>query len=108
MTTPAAGSPDNPVTTTVETVPPVGCFWFLDPDGTLCLAPGCTARIQDPDAQCLCDTLAARLDHLTEKLRALQARQETADQWWHALSDVVNEHPDGQTILTATHARRHR
>ncbi|MEV0888853.1 hypothetical protein AB0J03_34260 [Streptomyces microflavus] len=49
------------------------------------------ARIQDPDAQCLCDTLTARLDLLTGKLRDLEERQRYANVWWHALSAVVRE-----------------
>ncbi|MGY3676938.1 hypothetical protein ACVWXU_000561 [Streptomyces sp. TE33382] len=57
MTTP--GTRDNPAATTSDTVPP-GCLWYTDPDGTLCLAPACMARIQNPDAECLCDTLTAR------------------------------------------------
>ncbi|MEV2262727.1 MULTISPECIES: hypothetical protein [Streptomyces] len=95
---------ENPAPTTPDTVP-AGCQWFTDPDGALCLAPGCMARIQDPDAQCLCDSLAARLDQLTEKLRDLEERQRYADVWWHALSSVVRDHPDKRAILTETRAR---
>ncbi|MFD4224725.1 hypothetical protein [Streptomyces griseus] len=105
MKDPGTGTRENPLVTTLDTQLPVVCFWFLDPDGTLCLAPGCTARIQDPEAQCLCDTLAARLDRLTARLQDLQERQDTENVWWHALSDVVRDHPDGQTILTATRNR---
>ncbi|WP_331758758.1 hypothetical protein [Streptomyces anulatus] len=92
---------ENPAPTTPDTVPQ-GCYWFTDPDGTLCLATGCMARIQDPDAQCLCDKLAARLDRLTKKLRDLKEQQKYADVWWQALSSVVRAHPDGQSILTTT------
>lgn len=95
---------ENPAPTTPDTVP-AGCQWFTDPDGALCLAPGCMARIQDPEAQCLCDTLAARLDRLTETLRDLEERQRYADVWWHALSSVVRDHPDERAILAETRVR---
>ncbi|MFD5342982.1 hypothetical protein ACFWJY_04240 [Streptomyces anulatus] len=104
MTALDVGTRENPAVTTPDTVPR-GCQWFTDPDGTLCLSPGCMARIQDPDAQCLCDSLAARLDQLTEKLRDLEERQRYADVWWHALSSVVRDHPDKRAILAETRAR---
>ncbi|MFD3851410.1 hypothetical protein ACFWVB_36855 [Streptomyces microflavus] len=100
----AAGTRDNPLPTTPDTVP-AGCSWFTDPDGALCLSPGCMARIQDPEAQCLCDTLTARLDLLTEKLRELEERQRYADIWWHTLTAVVLEHPDGRAIRNETCTR---
>lgn len=101
---PAPGTRDNPVTTTPESVPS-GCFWFMDPDGTLCLAPGCMARIQDPDAECLCDSLTARYGRLVQKLRDLQERQQYANTWWHALRAAVAAHPDGRAILADTQHR---
>lgn len=104
MTAPGTGARDNPVLTTPDTLPR-GCFWFTDPDGTLCLAPGCMARIQDPAAQCLCDTLTARLDRLTAKLRDLEERQRYANVWWHALSSAVRDRPDRQAIVTEAHTR---
>ncbi|MGW4179623.1 hypothetical protein [Streptomyces rubiginosohelvolus] len=61
MTSIGTGMRDNPVPAAL----PRGCYWFTDPDGVLCLSPGCMARIQYPDAQCLCGTLTARLDRLT-------------------------------------------
>ncbi|WP_329046651.1 hypothetical protein [Streptomyces sp. NBC_01422] len=95
MTVP--GTRDQPVATTPETLPS-GCFWFTDPDGTLCLAPACMARIQDPDAECLCDTLTARYDRLARQMRELKKRQQYADTWWHSLRDAVDAHPDRQAI----------
>ncbi|MFG3532771.1 hypothetical protein ACGF8B_39595 [Streptomyces sp. NPDC047917] len=92
------GTRDDPVVTTPDTVPS-GCFWFLDPDGTLCLAPGCMARIQDPDAECLCDTLTARHNRLKQRMRELKDRQKYADTWWHALRAAVEAHPDKKAIL---------
>ncbi|GAA1317477.1 hypothetical protein GCM10009647_047330 [Streptomyces sanglieri] len=100
----ASGTRDNPVTTTPDSVPS-GCFWFVDPDGTLCLAPGCMARIQDPDAECLCDSLTTRYGRLAQKLRDLQERQQYADTWWHALRAAVEAHPAGRAILADTQRR---
>lgn len=100
----ATGSRDNPVVTTPDTVP-TGCFWFLDPDGTLCLAPGCMARIQDPEAQCLCNTLTAQHDRLKRRMRELKDRHKHADTWWHALRAAVDAHPDQRSILTDTQRR---
>ncbi|WP_329212463.1 hypothetical protein [Streptomyces sp. NBC_01708] len=94
----ARGSRDHPVATTPETVPS-GCQWFTDPDGTLCLAPSCMARIQDPDAECLCDTLTARYDRLARKMQELQERQAYADTWWRSLREALDAHPDGRAIL---------
>ncbi|WP_228183860.1 hypothetical protein [Streptomyces anulatus] len=104
MTAPDIGTHENPAATTPGTLPP-GCQWFTDPDSTLCLSPGCMACIQDPDAQCLCATLTARLDLLTEQLRDLEERQKYANVWWHALSSVVRDHPDGRAIVTETRTR---
>ncbi|MFE7046393.1 hypothetical protein ACFU9X_45630 [Streptomyces atratus] len=101
MTAPGTGTRDNPVETAPDTLPR-GCFWFTDPDGTLCLAPGCMSRIQDPDAECLCDSLTARYGRLVQKLRDLEERQQYADTWWHALRAAVAAHPDRQAILADT------
>ncbi|WP_326681043.1 hypothetical protein [Streptomyces sp. NBC_01237] len=95
MTTP--GTRDNPLRTTPDTLPS-RCLWYTDPDGTLCLAPGCMARAQDPDAECLCDSLTARHRRTLEELRALQARQRYAERWRHALQTAVDAHPDRQSI----------
>ncbi|MGW1666509.1 hypothetical protein [Streptomyces microflavus] len=56
------------------------------------------ARIHAPEAQCLCDTLTARLGLLTEKLRDLEERQRYEDTWWHTLTAGVRDHPDGRAI----------
>ncbi|MFF0198818.1 hypothetical protein ACFYT5_38535 [Streptomyces anulatus] len=77
MTAPGVGTRENLAVTTPDTVPR-GCQWFTDPDGALCLSPDCMARIQDPDAPCLCDTLAARLDQLTETLRDQEEQRRAA------------------------------
>ncbi|WP_097892825.1 hypothetical protein [Streptomyces sp. st170] len=98
------GTRDNPVPVTPNTLPRE-CYWFTDPDGALCLSPGCMARIQDPHAQCLCGTLTARLDRITGRLRDLEERHRYANVWWQALSSVVRDHPDGQAIITETRAR---
>lgn len=37
------GAYDNPVPTAPDILL-CGCFWFTDPDGTLCLVPSSTAR----------------------------------------------------------------
>ncbi|MER8197698.1 diguanylate cyclase [Streptomyces microflavus] len=88
------GARGNPVLITPDTVP-AGCFWFTAPDGALCLAPGCMAQIQDPDAQCLCNTLTARLDLLAEKLRDLEERQRYTNVWWHAWAPSYATTPTG-------------
>ncbi|MBK3589026.1 AMP-binding protein, partial [Streptomyces sp. MBT57] len=51
------------------------------------------------------DTLTARLDLLTEKLRKLEEQQRYADIWWHTLTAVVLEHPDGRAIRKETCTR---
>lgn len=104
MSSARTGTRDNPVATTLDTLP-TGCFWFLDPDGTLCLAPACMARIQNPDAECLCDTLTARHTRLKQRLWELKKRQRYADTWWHALRAAVDAHPDKQAILADTQRR---
>ncbi|MER6103691.1 hypothetical protein ABT115_15540 [Streptomyces sp. NPDC001832] len=107
MSDTGTGTRDNPAATTPDTIP-TGCFWFLDPDGTLCLAPGCMARIQDPAAECLCDTLTTRHDRLKQRMRELKERQKYADTWWHALRAAVDAHPDRQAILADTQRRADR
>lgn len=100
----ALGGPDAPVPTTPDTIP-AGCYWWTDPDGDLCLLPGCAARVQDPDAECHCDTLGRRL-HCTEReLSALRTQQAYADTWWHALRAAVDAHPDAAAILADTRRR---
>ncbi|MGW2841827.1 hypothetical protein ACWCWD_29080 [Streptomyces sp. NPDC001493] len=101
------GTRTNPVTTTPDTVP-TGCFWFTDPDGVLCLAPACMARIQDPDAECLCDTLTAHYRRARQQLRDLIRRDRYARTWWNALHAVVDEHPDRAALLGAARDRAHR
>ncbi|HBF79348.1 MAG TPA: hypothetical protein DD420_05250 [Streptomyces sp.] len=98
------GTRNNPLPTTPDTIP-TSCFWFLDPDGTLCLAPACMARIQDPDAECLCDTLTARHTRLKQRMRELKDRQGYADTWWRALRAAVDAHPDKRTILADAQRR---
>ncbi|WUT01737.1 hypothetical protein OHA46_33815 (plasmid) [Streptomyces sp. NBC_00708] len=104
MSNTGTGSRDNPVETTPDTVP-TGCSWFLDPDGTLCLSPGCMARVQDPEAECLCDTLTTQHARLKRRMRELKGRQKYADNWWHALTAAVAAHPDQNAILADTRRR---
>ena len=98
------GAPDAPATTTPDTVP-AGCYWWTDPDGALCLLPGCMARIQDPEAECTCDTLGQRLARAERALRDLRAQQQHAATWWNALRAAVDAHPDRAAILAAAHRR---
>ncbi|WEH43965.1 hypothetical protein [Streptomyces sp. AM 2-1-1] len=100
------GTRTNPTPITPDTVPR-GCFWFTDPDGTLCLAPSCMARIQDPDAECLCDTLTAHHRRARQQLRDLIRRDRYARTWWRALRAVVDEHPDRAALLAAARDRAH-
>ena len=105
MTTQTAlGDQDTPTTTTPDTVP-AGCYWWSDPDGGLCLMPGCMARVQDPDAECTCDKLATRLAKVERQLRDMQERQRYADTWWHALRAAVDAHPDSAALITDTRRR---
>ncbi|MYS37597.1 hypothetical protein K388_07245 [Streptomyces sp. KhCrAH-43] len=104
MSNTGTGLRDNPAETTPDTIP-AGCFWFLDPDGTLCLSPGCMARIQDPDAECLCDTLTTQHNRLKHRMRELKDRQKHADNWWRALEAAVAAHPDRHAILADTRRR---
>ncbi|MFF7365416.1 hypothetical protein [Streptomyces sp. NPDC008125] len=100
------GTRTNPLPTTPDTVP-TSCFWFTD-DGTLCLAPSSMARIQDPDAECLCDTLTAHHRRARQQLRDIRRRDRYARTWWRALRAVVDEHPDRAAILGAATDRAHR
>ncbi|WP_435058384.1 hypothetical protein [Streptomyces sp. bgisy060] len=100
----AFGDAAAPVTTTPDTVP-AGCYWWSDPDGGLCLMPGCMARVQDPDAECTCDKLARRQQKAEEALRADRERQAYADTWWQALSAAVKDHPDAASILADARRR---
>lgn len=95
----ALGDAQNAVPTTPDNIP-AGCYWFTDPDGALCLLPGCMARVQDPDAECTCDTLGARLAKAEQRLRELQERERYAAAWWTALREAVDAHPDAAQILT--------
>ncbi|MFS0696702.1 hypothetical protein [Streptomyces nitrosporeus] len=104
MTHTPTGTHEEPIATTPDTLPS-RCIWFTAPDGTLCLAPSCMARIQDPDAECLCDTLTARHTRLKQRMRELKERHRYADTWWHALRAAVDAHPDKQTILADTQRR---
>ncbi len=45
MTSTGTGTRGNPVPAIPGTVPNA-CYWFTDPDGALCLSPGCMAWIQ--------------------------------------------------------------
>lgn len=98
----ALGDPDTPAAP--DTIP-AGCYWWTDPNGALCLLPGCMARVQDPDAECTCDTLGARLAKRERSLHALRAQQAHADTWWRALRAAVEAHPDRAAILADAHRR---
>ncbi|MEU6054182.1 hypothetical protein ABZ829_27650 [Streptomyces xanthochromogenes] len=98
----AFGDRDNPVTVTPDTVP-AGCYWWTDPDGALCLMPGCMARVQDPDAECTCDKLGARLRRLEEKRREQAEAERYARTWWDALTEAVRAHPQARQILADAH-----
>ncbi|MFH8295112.1 hypothetical protein [Streptomyces sp. NPDC018059] len=100
----ALGDRDASVAATPDTVP-AGCYWWTDPDGDLCLMPGCMARVQDPEADCTCDKLARRQRKAEEALRADRERQRYADTWWQALSAAVKDHPDAASILADAHQR---
>lgn len=100
------GTRTNPIQTTPDSVP-TGCFWFTDPDGVLCLAPSCMARIQDPDAECLCDTLTAHQRRARQQLRDLKRRERYATRWWRALRATVDAHPDRAAIIATARDRAH-
>lgn len=98
------GDRDEPVAVTPDAVPS-GCYWWTDPDGDLCLMPACMARLQDPGAECTCDTLQARLLRIETKQREREAADRYARRWWDALSDAVKAHPDAQTLLADARRR---
>jgi hypothetical protein len=100
----ALGDRGTPVPVTEDTIP-AGCYWWTDPNGDLCLMPGCMARVQDPDAECTCDKLAARLRRLEEKLDDDRERQRYADTWLTALRQAVDAHPDSTQILADAYRR---
>lgn len=100
----ALGDPDAPATTTPDTIP-AGCYWWTDPAGDLCLLPGCIARIQDPAAECTCDSLGRRLTRTERQLRNLQEQQRYADTWWQALRAAVDAHSAGREILADARRR---
>ncbi|MER0443142.1 hypothetical protein ABR738_00875 [Streptomyces sp. Edi4] len=100
----ALGDRDASVAVTPDTVP-AGCYWWTDPDGDLALMPGCMARVQDPEAECTCDKLGARLARLEKKVRERAVAQEYAETWWTALRAAVENHPDAATILADAHRR---
>ncbi|MFF2331955.1 MULTISPECIES: hypothetical protein [unclassified Streptomyces] len=103
----ALGDRDAPAAVTPDTVP-AGCYWWTDPDGELCLMPGCMARVQDPEAECTCDKLGARLTRLEEKLRERKAAEEYARTWWDALTEAVRAHPAAHEILADARLRARR
>ncbi|MFJ2752772.1 hypothetical protein [Streptomyces sp. NPDC087297] len=100
----ALGDRDIPAAVAPDTVP-AGCYWWTDPDGDLCLMPGCMARVQDPEAECSCDKLGARLARTEEKLRTRDTADRYARTWWDALSEAVRAHPDAATILADARRR---
>ncbi|GAA1110929.1 hypothetical protein [Streptomyces javensis] len=100
----ALGDRAAPVAVTPDTVP-AGCYWWTDPDGDLCLMPGCMARVQDPEAECTCDKLGARLARAEEKLRTKEAAEQYAGTWWDALTEAVRAHPNANQILADAHRR---
>lgn len=79
---------------------PQGCCWWTDPDGALCLLPGCLARINDPDAACTCRTLASRLARAEERLAEATERERYASTWWDALRAAVDAHAARDEILS--------
>ncbi|WNI19211.1 hypothetical protein [Actinacidiphila sp. ITFR-21] len=100
----ALGDREAPAYTATDSVPE-GCYWWTDPDGDLSLTPGCMARIQDPDAECTCEKLVARLARVERRLREAQERERYAATWWTALREAVEAHPDRASILADAHRR---
>lgn len=84
---------------------PSGCYWSTDPDDGLLLIPGCMARVQDPDAECTCATLAARLARVEEQLQEEQERAAYARQWYAAVTEALDAHPAGAEIRADAHRR---
>lgn len=85
---------------------PDGCYWWPDPDGNLCLLPGCMARAQDPDADCTCDTLDSRLTAATEELHELREQQRHATRWAASILEALEAHPAGREIRADAQRRR--
>jgi hypothetical protein len=100
----ALGDRDAPASTTPDTVP-AGCYWWTDPDGSLCLMPGCMARVQDPEAECTCDKLASRLVRSERRLQDARERERYAGTWWTALRAAVDARPDCGDILADARRR---
>ncbi|MGW0673421.1 hypothetical protein [Streptomyces sp. NPDC002746] len=97
------GDREAPIAVPAQQVPQ-SCYWWTDPDGALCLLPGCLARINDPDAACTCRTLASRLTRAEERLAEAAERERYASTWWAALRAAVDAHPARDEILS--NARR--
>lgn len=100
----AFGDTETPIPTRPDTIP-AGCYWWTDPDGDLCLLPGCMARVQDPEAECTCDTLAARLAKAERALREHLERERYASAWWKALREAVEAVPNGAEIVADARRR---
>ena len=100
----AFGDAQTPIPTTPDTVP-AGCYWWTDPTGDLCLSPGCMARVQDPDAECTCDTLTSRLAKAQRALREAEERERYAATWWIALREAVDAAPNAAEILADARRR---
>ncbi|MFJ6215046.1 hypothetical protein ACIQGZ_17175 [Streptomyces sp. NPDC092296] len=98
------GDAEAPIPAAPDTIP-ASCYWWTDPDGGLCLLPGCMARVQDPDAECTCDSLAARLAKTQEQLREMEEQQRYAEVWWFALREAVGASPCAAEILADAHRR---
>lgn len=101
----ALGDQQAPTSSSPDTVP-AGCYWWTDPDGDLCLLPGCMARIQDPGAECTCDKLGTRLARVERQLREAQERQRYADRWYSALAEALDAHPAGRELRADARRRR--
>lgn len=100
----AFGDTETPIPLTPDSIP-AGCYWWTDPDGVLCLLPGCMARVQDPEAECTCDTLAGRLARAERKLREHVEREQYAAVWWSALREAVEAAPNGREIVADARRR---
>ncbi|WP_239502175.1 hypothetical protein [Streptomyces qinglanensis] len=64
------------------------------------------ARSQDPEADCTCDTLGARLERAERKLRDERAERQYAEGWYQALHAALDAHPAGPDIRADARARR--
>jgi hypothetical protein len=98
------GDREAPIAVPAEQIPQT-CYWWTDPDGSLCLLPGCLARINDPDAACTCTTLASRLDRAEARLAEAAERERYANTWWAALMAAVDAHPARDEILSDARRR---